>query len=34
VTNLLDQRAIYPGFAGIDIPVERLAFNLSISQQF
>lgn len=34
VTNLLDQQAIYPGFAGIDIPVERLAFNLLVSQQF
>jgi iron complex outermembrane receptor protein len=34
VTNLLDQRAVYPGFAGIDIPVERLAFHLTASQQF
>ncbi|MBC7542320.1 MAG: TonB-dependent receptor [Candidatus Sericytochromatia bacterium] len=34
VTNLLDNRFIYPGFGGIDIPGERLAFNLSVSQQF
>ena len=34
VTNLFNTPFVYPGFAGVDIPGEGLAFNLSVSQQF
>jgi len=34
ISNLLDNRFIYPGFGASDIPGERIAFNLSVSQHF